>query len=75
MKFVLIKNLVKGLPKSENRKLLEGECNKKIEIHGTINADQVKAKVLHEFTGISVTLCLQLDGGIHLIIPTQKDLK
>ena len=31
-------------------------------------------KVLHEFTGISVTLCLQSDGGIHLIIPAQQNL-
>ena len=29
---------------------------------------------MHEFTGISVTLYLQLDGGVHLIILAQKDL-
>ena len=75
VKFVLINDFVKGLPRSENRKeLLEGECTKKIEIFRTMNADQVKAKVLREFTGISVFSYLQLDGGVRLTISSQQHL-
>lgn len=77
VKFVFIKNYAEGLPKNKNRKeLLDGKCTKKIEIYRTMNADQVKAKVLREFTsiGISVFSYLNLDGGIRFTISTQQNL-
>ena len=51
VKFVLVKDFEKGLPRIEQRKqVLEGDCAKKIEIFRTMSADKIKAKMLREFT-------------------------
>ena len=75
VKFALLNDFEKGLPRKEIRKqLLEGNCAKKIEIFRTMSADEVKAKVLREFTAISMISYLQLNGGVHMAISSQQQL-
>ena len=73
--FVLIHDFEKGLPRKEERKqLLEGDNAKKIEIFRTMSVDQVKAKILQEFSAISTMSYLQLNGGIKISISSQQNL-
>lgn len=73
--FVLLRDFEKGLPRKEARKqLMEGNCAKKIEIFRTMSADEVKTKVLQEFTTISTISYLQLNGGVRMAISSQQHL-
>lgn len=75
VRFILLKDFEKGLPRGQARKqLLEGNCSKKIEIFRTMNAAQVRAKILQGFPNASAISFLQLNGGINMTISSNQNL-